>query len=415
MKTLILFYLIPLLSFSAIWEPLNSWDDLEIDWETKFSEWMQSDSVNKNLFYDETSIYGKIKVDCADVMYLMRAIFSYENSLDFKVMHPLFAHRRVKKYYSHSMNNWNHLPQEEKVSAFLNYLADNLGTEALSRNDSYSVAPKDIKPGDFFMFKAFLDPNSNMATRHSFMIKDITPTGLFDVIYSTQRARDNDKPMYYRKNHMFSAPLAPTIYGWGFKRFKKPSEYEISNSNIAAYDDSQYDIVSNNSGAYFFKYVQSVLKQSNETPENKVERLFTDLCQRLEDRVEAVNDAIIYRKKINYRCMNASEYDIYSTPLRDSRIKAAFEDVEIYLNTLDDTFIDSKFLSLLRNVFDENLSLVDLDELESACPIQIKENETMELNTFYSKLLNNEISNNPNDPINARWGFEPSTSNCRKY
>ncbi len=415
MKTLILFCLIPLLSFSAIWEPLNSWDDLEIDWETKFSEWMQSDSVNKNLFYDETSVYGKIKVDCADVMYLMRAIFSYENSLDFKVMHPLFAHRRVKKYYSHSMSNWNYLPQEEKVSAFLRYLADNLGTEALSRNDSYSVAPKDIKPGDFFMFKAFLDPNSNMATRHSFMIKDITSTGLFDVIYSTQRARDNDKPMYYRKNHMFSAPLAPTITGWGFKRFKKPSEYQMNNSNITAYDDSQYDIVSNNSGAYFFKYVQSVLKQSNETPENKVERLFTDLCQRLDDRVEAVNDATIYRKKIDYRCMNASEYDIYSTPLRDSRIKAAFEDVEIYLNTLDDTFVNSRFLQMLRNIFDQGLSSIDLKELEIACPIQIKDDETMDLNTFYSKLINDEISNNPNDPINARWGFEPSTSNCRKY
>ncbi len=415
MKNLILFCLFPLLSFSAIWEPTNSWDDVEVNWEVKFSEWMQSDSVNRNLFYDTTSAYGKIKVDCADVMYLMRAIFSYENSLDFKVMHPLFAHRRVKKYYSHSMNNWNHLPENEKISAFLHYLADNLGTEALSRNDSYSVAPKDVSPGDFFMFKAFLDPSSSMATRHSFMIKDITATGLFDVIYSTQRARDNDKPMYYRKNHMFSAPLAPTINGWGFKRFRKPSEYEVLNSSIVAFDESQYEIVNDNDGAYFFKFVQSVLKQSDESPENKVERLFTDLCQRLDDRVEAVDDAMIYRKKINYRCMNASEYDIYSTPLRDSRIKAAFEEVSIYLDTIDGLLVDSKYLAMLINIFDEDLSAIDLDELSEACPIQIKDDETMDLNTFYSKLMNEEISNNPNDPINARWGFEPTSSSCKKY
>jgi len=395
----------PLLSFSSVWEPANSWDDLEINWEVKFSEWMQSDSVNKNLFYDETSSYGKIKVDCADVMYLMRAIFSYENSLDFKVMHPLYAHRRVKKYYSHSMNNWNHLPQNEKVSAFLHYLADNLGTEALSRNDSYSINPKNIQPGDFFMFKAFLDPGSNMATRHSFMVKDITPTGLFDVIYSTQRARDNDKPMYYRKNHMFSAPLAPTIKGWGFKRFKKPSDYNVANSSLDLFDESQYDIVSNNSGAYFFKYVQSVLKQSDEKPEEKVERLFTDLCQRLDDRVEAVNDAIIYREKINYRCMNASEYDIYSTPLRDSRIKAAYVDAQLFLESLDDISLVTNYLNLLQNIFKSDLSMIDIEELEQACPIQVKSEEIMDLHTFYKKLLANEISNNPNDPIDARWAL----------
>ncbi len=417
MKTLLyIFCLISFNSFSTIWKTERNWYEKNNIWETKFSEWVQSDDLRRDLFVNPESPYNGIAVDCADVMYLLRAIFSYENGLDFIVLHPLYTWGPHKKYYTNLNNSWNYLPREERFVAFLKHLADNFGTQSLAHHDSFSIAPEDIRPGDFFMFEKQLDPNSEIITRHAFMIKNVTPTGLFDIIYSTQTARDEGKQMYYKKNHMFSPILAPEKKKWGFKRFKKPTDYYRPKSAIKAYNNMQYDIVAENDGAFFFAYIQSKLQTEKENPEKKTTRLFNDLCERMNGRVEAVNDALSYKQKINERCMNASEYDIYSTPLRDGRIKGAFNIAKYFVNEVEEDeeiTIENPLYAHLYNIFQEDVETVDLDLLKEQCPVNYSEEESMDLNEVYSKIVSEEFSSNPNDDIYARWGIEPSTTNCK--
>ncbi len=409
---LYIIYLAPLLSFSSVWKSQHGWDDKKINWESKFSEWVQSEELKKDIFVDPESPYTGLAVDCADVMYLLRAIFAFENKLSFQVVHPLYAWRTNRKYFTHNNSSWDYLPREERFIEFLKYLADNFGTESLAHYDSYSIAPESISPGDFFMFEKQLDPEKDLITRHAFLLKNITKTGLFDILYSTQTARDNGKPMYYKKNHQFSAALAPEKKKWGFKRFKKPSDYYRRKRDIPFYDNIQYKIVEENDGAFFFSYVQSKLEKEKEDPEMKVVRLFNDLCIRSKNRVEAVNDALAYKEKIKDRCMNNSEYDIYSTPLRDSRIKGAFNTAKYFIEEIKDITLESPFQVFLENVFKENLDLIDLDNLTDQCTIHYSADESFNLNDIYKNISKKMFSSNPNDDLAARWGLEPSNTNC---
>ena len=94
---------------------------------------------------EKTPIYYKYSHDCADAVYAMRLIFSYEYKLPFVIHNP----SRPGKLISNRKKRWDKLPQEKRVRKFLDYVADMTSTKSLSR-DTYPIALDDIKPGDIY-------------------------------------------------------------------------------------------------------------------------------------------------------------------------------------------------------------------------------------------------------------------------
>jgi hypothetical protein len=63
---------------AAVWEDNQVWS---LQYEEDFSNWMQSNAVNENIFSDPKSPYFGVSTDCADTAYALRAIFAFESSL----------------------------------------------------------------------------------------------------------------------------------------------------------------------------------------------------------------------------------------------------------------------------------------------------------------------------------------------
>ena len=120
---------------ASVWESTQDWDS---DFEEKFSQWIESNSVHPQLFTSPKSPYGGVSLDCADVMYSLRAIFAYENKLPYQVKNPVATAKSKTQFFTNQMSLWDNLPESLKVKRFLTYLSSSLGTETLSLFDSYS-------------------------------------------------------------------------------------------------------------------------------------------------------------------------------------------------------------------------------------------------------------------------------------
>ena len=70
LRPLMLIALIFSTSLSAdVWVHRYEWNE---DWEKKFSEWMKTDAVNKDMFVSPNSRWFGLSADCADAAYGLR-------------------------------------------------------------------------------------------------------------------------------------------------------------------------------------------------------------------------------------------------------------------------------------------------------------------------------------------------------
>jgi len=70
-------------SSADVWKTENKyWNG---NWEIKYQEWVAKSWKPDFFMRKEVPQYDQIPHDCADAIYLMRAVFSYENKLPFKI------------------------------------------------------------------------------------------------------------------------------------------------------------------------------------------------------------------------------------------------------------------------------------------------------------------------------------------
>jgi len=393
--------------FAQVWTPLHKWQDSPIEWEEKFQKWVESEQVHREMFTKEDSPYKDIYTDCADFIYALRIIFSYENSLPFKALVPGTKYSKIKKYYSQSSKRWNHLDETSRVRSFILHVIDNLGTDHLAHNDSYPIKLADIKSGDIFMIK-FTPEGKETQTKHSQVIKSISEIGLFDVIYGTRNTVLEKKNLYHVKQRKFSDNLAPFINHQGFKRFKQPWQYEATVTDLPSYSQEQYKRTNEHQGEGFFKYVQALHKKKDETVEQGAKRFFTSLCESFQERAKFVDSALKYLEKINHRCMNYSEYDTHSTPMRDGQIKALISDAQIFKEVRQPNNEENSYSQLINILFSENSGALEKETIQKACLIKVSENYSFDLVEVKDLLLSGLLSSNPNDKIEYRWGIKNS-------
>ncbi|MFT6071125.1 MAG: hypothetical protein ACJAT2_002114 [Bacteriovoracaceae bacterium] len=390
---------------AMIWEDSEVWS---VEWEKKYAAWMESDAVHKDLFVSPESKYYGIVADCADASYALRAIFSLENALPFKVLNPSGSRGDKFKYLSNRTTKFDSrgATSEKRLVAMINYLGDSVGTEHLSHHDTIPVKIDAIDAGMIFTYK--IKRSFRRTIRHSYNIKGVTRYGDFDVIYSTQAIAKKNLPMIHRSGYSFSN-LPHDV--WGFKRFKWPQHEGMRNESLPAetsYSSEQFSLVTE-LGKAFFRYVKDKLKLGSEAPEELLKRKLGLLCIEARDRISYVNQGYEHHLETGKKCMNYADYDAYSTPARDAALKSSFENFEEeykeIVNQGLENEIDFDVLEMAKAIVKGATSGSQAEEdLYNTCSINYMEGSKMHLAELYSRLKSNVLSSHPNDLKPQRWG-----------
>lgn len=415
MKTLIGFIVVlSALSFNAsaaVWEDNQAWS---LEYERKYSAWVQSSAVREKMFTDPASPYYGINTDCADTAYALRAIFAFENKLPFAITNPSGS-RDASKTLNNRTNKFDSAgPENKRLVALITEIGDSVGTENLTRFDTFPVALKSISSGAIFTYK--MKARFGKFIRHAYNIKDINPVGTFDVIYSTQANREKQGDLLRRRDREFeNIPSDP----WGFRKFKWPDQIGKNISEIPSElgaSNEQYELAAQLTETRdYFKHVSKIVATTTETSGERFNRLFKVVCQESQARIEYVNEALEYLKKTDNACMDYEKYDAFSTPSRDGALKEMFEKFkQAYTEAKKTNSGNTQLLAFADFIFNKKGSIEP--ELLAACPINYRPGVSIGLGELYRRISNDKLSNHPNDIVEVRWGetSKPQTR-CKRW
>jgi hypothetical protein len=399
--------------YASVWKDTQDWS---LQYEDEFSNWMASSQVHQKIFSDHSSPYYGISSDCADTAYALRAIFAYEHSLPFVINNP--SGSRNGKKISNRLSSWDSAGSPiKRLVAFINEVGESVGTDNLTRLDTFPVALNAIRSGSIFTVSARTKLGKEI--HHTYNIKAINPIGTFDVIYGTQAGQASKLPLTRRPDReLENLPHDP----WGFRKFRWPEHLNQDLSVIPKElgpSMEQFTLAEKLGQLQFFKYLKKIIATDAELPESRMSRNFKTLCAESQARIEYVNQGLNYLQKINNRCMNFTEFDTYSTPARDDALidlfvktQTAFMEIKSDGN-LDK--VDPKWIEFSEIIF--NKEILSPDRLLAFCPLNYRPGVTIDLATLWSRADSDKLSSHPNDLVELRWGEQttPATKCDRWY
>jgi len=393
---------------SAVWETENDyWNG---NWELKYQQWVSKNWKPDFFMSPAKPEYNRIPHDCADSIYLMRAVFAYENKLPFKI-HYL---NKKNKYITNLMTNWDKYPEDQRFRQFALFLNDRVGTRSFAK-DSYPIALSQIKAGDLYV-----EPGT-----HSYGITGITDTGVTAIMSSTTPA--SPKYMIQLYSFPFFIPHDPVGMSDGYRRFKWPRNIAKPAQQQPGYSNEQYQIAQKVGLNYipFTDIIAQKLQRRKEPLEEKTMRLMHSLCAFAKERVNYVNDGLAYvnrlRSQGKRQCMNAKEYDYYSTPSRDKRLFRFFTEVEKIAyqgGELTEDQVNAQVLA--RTIFHPELPDGLINELDEFCGLAIYPNDNkkhINLRQLWDALKLGKVSSDPHAPFDNRWGLTETkyVGSCKTY
>jgi len=381
---------------AGVWDSGNNiWTDA---WEIKYQNWVSKNWTEDFFMRPSYPNYNQIPHDCADAIYLMRAVFSLENKLPFKV------HYLDKKgqYISNDMTRWDHLPQEQRFRAFSVFMNDRVGTRSFWR-DSFPIELAQIKAGDLYT-----EPGA-----HAYAITGITDTGVTAIMSSTTPAAPKNMIQLY--SYPFFIPHDSIGQKDGYRRFKWPRNIDKPMQQQPGYSNEQYVLAKQVGEDYvpFTEIIAKKLRRREEPLEEKTMRLMHSLCSFAKERVNYVNDGITFVNKFRSegkrQCMTASEYDYYSTPSRDKRLFRFFREVEKIAyqgGQLTEDEVNAQVLA--RSIFHDELPDGLLQQLDNFCGLAIYPGDNVKhinLRKLWNVMLQDKVSSDPHAPFENRWGL----------
>lgn len=393
---------------SAVWETENNyWNG---NWELKYQQWVSKNWKPDFFMSPAKPEYNRIPHDCADSIYLMRAVFAYENKLPFKI-HYL---NKKNKYITNLMTNWDKYPEDQRFRQFALFLNDRVGTRSFAK-DSYPIALSQIKAGDLYV-----EPGT-----HSYGITGITDTGVTAIMSSTTPA--SPKYMIQLYSFPFFIPHDPVGMSDGYRRFKWPRNIAKPAQQQPGYSNEQYQIAQKVGLNYipFTDIIAQKLQRRKEPLEEKTMRLMHSLCAFAKERVNYVNDGLAYvnrlRSQGKRQCMNAKEYDYYSTPSRDKRLFRFFTEVEKIAyqgGKLTEDQVNAQVLA--RTIFHPELPDGLINELDKFCGLAIYPGDNkkhINLRQLWDTLKLGKVSSDPHAPFDNRWGLTETkyVGSCKTY
>lgn len=403
-----LFMVVPSMARADVWPTENQWDAL---WEARYQQWVQT-NWKDDIFMDPSKpIYYKYENDCADAVYAMRLIFAYEHRLPFSINNR----DKSGRFISNQMKTWDNLPPPRRVRAFMDYVADMTSSQTL-RNDTYPIALNDIKAGDVYVAPGV----------HSYQIVDVTDAGIAEVMASTTPKQA--RYLLKTPSFPFYVPEDKRM-GDGYRRFKEPQNISKPASQQPGYSEEQFRLASQLNYDYvaFTDAISRKLGKRQETPDEKTMRLLLALCMYANDRSVYVYDALWYLQQIRAsgrRCMNKREYDDYSTPGRDKRLKMFFDSLRRHLDRVGRFDPRSQPARWAKAVFsNDQPPPQEMKSLNNFCMVQMtlvddgQRNYYMTLRELRQNVDAGTLVSDPHAPLPYRWGVakEPYHSGCPSY
>lgn len=357
----------------TVWTATAPWSDAE---ERHYQEWI-AQKLNDDFFV--TGPWAGIKTDCADAVYAARIIFSFENGLPFATRSTLKTMPAAV-----NLNNdatlWDHIQSPEaRVRAFIDAVNDVTWTGSLTRDtEAVEISKETIVPGVMWLRPGHVE-----------LVKNVRSSGAIDLIGSTVPAAV--------RNLMTVTDLGyiPDRSGFGFRKWRWPStEPKTSiNTRQATTIEKREDLDLLSSAQRVFQFeasVRTTLASRVELQSETVDRVANDFCTLVHSRAEIVELSEDRRSKLQH-CMNSRDYDAYSTPSRDLRIRRTALQLGL----------------LMKN----NLNAVET-ALQQCSVIALGDGVELMPFEFLKRLLKFEYSSDPNENKLTRFGFTPALGSC---
>jgi hypothetical protein len=355
---------------AQVWHAVNEWTMEE---ELRFAAWV-TEYVDENFF-----INHRIPIDCADVSYGLRWIYSRIRRL------PAAATGTYGEFMGHWSDEWDHLPSRSRWdkdprfrAALFNVLA--MSTTKSIPNDTYpiQVIPSYVTPGTVFL----------STEAHTGVIGQVVRNGsTIHPLQTWEASLPVKRQKMKMRDFLMHTPYAANQSGLlKFRWLEKTDGYwrYIDRQAQPAYSEEQY-------GPSFFSetavYVDAVAKRIDSRqhdPQEKVERIMDYIVQMLDERVQIVLSGYGYCSE--KPCPEASDmWEAYSTPLRDRKIR-------LLLWYLD------------KVVKESNLDPKPLLAKMETIQFDIGNKKTIDLLHIHK---NREwLSYDPDDSIEMRWGLK---------
>ncbi len=392
-------------AYSMIWKSENTWNDV---WEKRYQHWVKNNWTEEFFMNEKKPMYYKFSHDCADATYAMRLIFSYEYKLPFVIHNPA----KRGKTITNGMTSWDKYSEPKRVRKFMDYVANVTSTRSLAR-DTFPVALNDIKPGDIYAAPDV----------HSYQIVNITDTGVAEVMSSTtpKAPRFLDRipsfPFYVPEDHKGKKD--------GYRRFIQPQNIRKSLKRQPGYSDEQFKLAKLVKYDYvrFTNIIASALGKRKEEADAKTLRLLIAMCMYANDRSVYVYDALYklqQMKNKGRKCMTRTEYNNYSTPSRDRRLKAFFNAVKNHYERNSKYKHWTQPQRWAKALFSPaEPPPAEVKELNKFCLVQMSLGEKyfMPLRDLRRNLASGKIISDPHAPLEYRWGAQtsPYKARCKTY
>ncbi|NCN28104.1 hypothetical protein GW915_11055 [bacterium] len=376
MKNVFFTVLFALVAFQTAAQRSGAWE-IERDWtaddERAYSQFIAdlgesgcntttrciNSKANPYRHLNPDSLKSYVKADCADLPYVLRAYFAYMNKLPFSWTNK-FTHVkgsgdiRYSKYgnkptsrrvVSPGENVKTILSEVTWISSGVFRMPPELDVNGQIFPDFYSpkVSQKSIRPGTIVY-----DPNGHVA-----IIYRVEKNGR---IHLMDAHPDNTiSRIVYGEKFVRTRPAA----GAGFKNWR-PVTYNSNhpvakrNSDVSDFNLEQYygtnpsndswsagKFVINGQTLGYYDYVRVALAGGNlrYDPIEEFEAMLTAVCNDLIDRAHAIDTGLesgIHRKPHPTNLPDNiygthGEWESYSTPSRDARLKTSFVEMRKYL------------------------------------------------------------------------------------
>ncbi len=447
--TLIAFVAVAALATTSkadVWKNENQWS---ADWEMKYKEWLQTTptarffSAEKKANGSANPYYG-IRVDCADMVYSLRIIFSYENKLPFAMHNPA---RKSGALITNSITRFDRAEDGiVRLKSFLTWIYDIVSTHTIP-DDTYSTGFKDVGPGSIIV--------TSKKNHHSWTILKISKVGNPTLIFNSTVGRESGFDVQVRQSWpnpfwIFEPEVdatdetksnniyAPGSYA-GFRYWRPIESMSAPESAVPKYSEEQHLV-----GISKWKQAaQKVLATTTETIDQVVIRLLKDACSDLNQRVAAVAEAEVYKSKLasavtsgdatnqyvqevdqdkdkpsDLRCMIYKYFDQFSTPSRDRRLADALVLARAYyqlgINKQGEKAFLAENLKIYKTIFPFIMKSAaeeaDLDtnakSANNFCAVKLNSQlGLISLAEVKRQTFKGRISSNPNDAMSGRFGF----------
>lgn len=412
-------------AFSQVWVDTNTWSP---EWEARFADWVHHDWAvdffsRQYLANGQSNPYYGLRTDCAETVYSMRIVFSYENKLPFAVLDPT----TLQGLITNRMGRWNTLGNDtDRIRHFLMFMYDTISTRSLP-NDTFPVpiSREWVHSGGLM--------RTNEVNHHSWTIQEMLPIGVPHLIFNSTVGKFSGSMLQQRTSWpnpdwVFQGNFSPS--GNAGLRYWRPIDSLLKPLwQTPNYSEEQYHIPLDR----WNDVVQKKLAVANESNQQMISRLEDNICAGIKGRVKDVSDALRFlRTQPAGQCLSAADFDTYSTPSRDHRL---FDDIvalrRAYKKILNNNQMPSlttesqvqlaKIFPFIRSSAQDETARMPRTAIDrnSLCVTEYGSGRTLDLAEAKRRFFLGAISNNPNDSIEYRWGElagpSPQATSCPSW